>query len=705
MSNIFLKPAEEYKRQINPIQDYINQSAFYLSKMTGRDLSTCKDYVLSNIKNKETNQAIDPIVNYYERDHNGDKEKTSSTLSQYINAVVKNEEILAPTFTSYLNSTQGTSLLVDFIDNNKSKRTKAKKEAFRAEAAGDKQLFILKDNEQANMKLYNNSMSGAFGNKGSVLCNPTAHSTLTSIIRTVSSLGNASNEKIISGNRHYYNADIVLANLISITSAIDRTSLIDVITKYGLVYPSVDDVVNCIRYSSDLYWTDERAFVKIREFIQSLDEVERAGFVYIGDLYHIRQFNNDVIRMMLGLLTRKDETTQIEEPIATIYKHDEQIVNFAHHICMKEVRGRGKDYEKMPANDLNTLAATVVNIAKVIESYKDFITAMFLTDNIPASTAYIPNMIRRNVVLSDTDSTMFAVDEFVQWYFGELIFNDEAWGLAAGVMFIATQCIAHNLAIFSANINVEKSKLFNLAMKPEFSFPVFAQTSVAKHYFTCVLVREGNVFEKTKAEIKGVHLKNSAAPKQLIKDAHLVMDSILAKVMDNKKISIVDELKNIANVERTITESVLSGKVKFFKHSKIKEMEAYLRSAEQSPYLHHMFWEEVFASKYGSVGVPPYGVIKIPTIVLNITGVKAWLDSIEDEDIKRKLGEWLAKHKKTSFPTIYLSDNHVQSFGVPEEIKPVMNIRKIVLDLTNVNRMTLEALGFFPKPEILMGRQ
>lgn len=670
--------------------------------MTGLDIETCCHSIKESIKDKETSKAVDPIVKYFERQDNKDTIKTSCTLSHYLNEVKANNEVLAPTLTSYINSDEEPSLLVDFVDGNVVRRGKAKKESFKAQAEKKVDLYIIKNNEQTNMKLKNNALSGAFVTKGSILNNKTAHNTLTSTIRSVSSLGNSSNEKIIAGNRHYYNLDVTLFNVISITSSLDKEKFNAVMVKYELKYPSVQDVLDCIKYSSDLYWKNDEAFKTISDFVEKLDNVERAGFVYIGDLYHTRIHNDHFVRRLLTRLSERVTDMTITDPEATIRGSDEQIVNFAHQVCLSETRGIGKDYSKMSPEAVNVLAATAVNIRKVVNGYSDFIDAMFLTNNVPASTAFIPNMIRRTVVLSDTDSTMFSVDEYVTWYFGKLIFSDEAFALAASMMFIATQCMAHTLAILSANMNVKRAKLYTLAMKPEFSFPVFAATSVAKHYYTSIMVREGNVFDKLDLEIKGVNLKNSAAPKVLIKAAQDKMNNILTKVMNNEQISIVDELKDLANVERMISESLLSGKIEYFKQSKIKNPEAYSRSPEQSPYVHHMFWNDVFEPKYGHSELPPYGVIKIPTIVHNVTAVNKWLDSIQDKELAARLSNWLAKAKKTSLPTVYLSNMYVQSFGIPDEIKSILAVKRVVLDLTNINRMVLESLGYFPKPNWLI---
>lgn len=703
--NYFIKPIDFYQRDLDPIKNSIEQNAYYVSKMTGKSITECEIVIKQNLNNRELFKVNNPVVTYYERDDNEDKHKKECRLTEYFNDVINNEEILVPTFTSYLNTNKRKSLLVGFVDYNVARRSKAKKEAFKAKTDNKPEVYIMKNNEQSNMKLYNNAMSGGFATEGSVLNNPTAHSTLTSMVRMESSIANASNEKIIAGNRFYKDPDVTLFNVISICKNIDKDKLVSIMEKYNLYYPTKEDVIKCIRYSSDLYWKDIKGFKEIERFVDTLDDYERAGFVYTSDLYHIRVFNDSFIRNFLGKLSKKVTDKIYDDPISIINNTDPQITNTVHQICLKETKGKGKNYESIPLEDLNIIAATCENIYNTIRDYKDFIDVFFLTKNMPNSSGYIPNMIRRVVVLSDTDSTMFSIDEFVTWYFGKLIFNDESFALAVTVMYLASQCITHQLAMYSANINVERKKLFSIAMKPEYTFPVFAQTSVAKHYFTYKTVQEGNVFNEPEVEIKGVHLINSAAPKSLIKPAKEKMLEVLFKISNNEQISLVDEIKYVANIERKIIASLINGDIEFYKKSKIKNPEAYSRSEEHSPYVYHLLWEQVFADKYGKLELPPYDVLKIPTKVNNITELKRWLSLIADKDFASRLENWMTKNNKVSIPTIFISLDYIRAYGIPEEIKHIINIENIALELTIMNRMILETLGYFPKTGILLSSQ
>jgi hypothetical protein len=702
--NPFLKPASEYKRNIDPVKHYIEQSAFFLHKQKGKSIEYYTEQLKLKLFDKSIPGIINPTITHYERADNGDRFVTKSSLYAYIKETTASNKILAPTFTSYIASKEQPSLLVDFVDDNVVLRSKAKKEAFAAKTNNDIVLYAIKDNEQNGKKTYNNSLSGAFGSKGSPFHNPTAHSTLTSTVRTESSLGNALNEKIVSGSRHYRNIQSTLNNVITLSMSV-TPEFIETINKYALAIPTVDETMECVEYSSKLYWLDNRGIETIRSYVDKLTGYERAAVVYISDLYHIRKHNPDFTRKFLFDLSRKIENQTLEDPIKIIHSIDENFVNYGHQICQSEMKGYGKKYNELSLKSINTLASTCLNIASVVDSYLDFIKVFFLSDNIPNGTAFIPNMVRRSVVLSDTDSTMFSVDDYVTWYFGGLEFSDEAFSIGGAVVFLATQCVAHTLAMFSANMGVDISKLFQIAMKPEFVFPVFAQTPVSKHYYTFKTIQEGNVYKAPDFEIKGVHLKNSASPVDIISGATKFMENILLDIYAGKKIELFKAIKHVADLERTIFMSLSKGEVTYYKRGKIKNKESYTQDENSSNYRYYKFWQKVFEPEYGTVLPPPFSVLKVPTTVFNISGYKEWLSKIDNLDLKSRLINWMSENNKVEMPTLYIPMDYVLARGMPKEALAVLNSERIVLDLTSVYRLILGSLGFYGKKDMTLMSQ
>ena len=80
----FLKPAEFYQREIDPINQYIEQTSFYLSKMKDRSIEDCRKALLLRLKDKKVSTFNDPIVHYMERDDSKDTFRTTNKLSYYI---------------------------------------------------------------------------------------------------------------------------------------------------------------------------------------------------------------------------------------------------------------------------------------------------------------------------------------------------------------------------------------------------------------------------------------------------------------------------------------------------------------------------------------------------------------------------------------------------------------------------------------------
>jgi hypothetical protein len=695
---LFSRDDSFYQRQINPISDYLRQSALYLHIMTGDNINDCINFIKKTLQTDKINETRDPVVVYFERQQNGDRIKSYIRLSQYIKDINNRNYILAPSFTCYLPPEILRSHMSDFVERNKNLRVKAKKEAFMYKAQKNIPLYIIKNNEQTNMKLSNNSVSGAFCTEGCVLHNPTGHSTLTSTTRTVSSIGNVTNERLVAGNRHYWSPDIALYNILSIIDNANFAELEEAMEFFQLAAISSEDVIECVLRSSLLYWRNELEIQKLLLFVKKLTPIQKAAFVYTGDLWHLRKHNSEFIRKFLTSLSEK-RVEQIDNPKEKNKKLRDIELNLAYHICYDEIKGLEKNnLDKLEAAGvLNTLVATGLNIRKVFEDYSLFIKVFFLSKSIPPSLAYLKNMIRRSVVVSDTDSTCASYQEWIQWYRGSIIFDDCSMAISAGVMTLAAETISHTLAIFSANMGVKRSYLHEISMKNEFTWAMMCPTNVAKHYYALTVVQEGNVFEKPELEIKGVHLKNSSTGGDIIKKATRLIEEISKIVVGGKKISLIHFLKETAELEREIVKSLTDGELTFYRKALIKDRASYKLDDTKSPYQAYHFWREIFEEKYGLISPPPYSVIKLPTNIINKTALANWFLSMKDASVAEKAKNWCIKFNKVSLPTFYISVDFIKGNGLIEEFKSVLDTKRVVLDLMKAHYIILESIGFYKR--------
>jgi len=457
-----------------------------------------------------------------------------------------------------------------------------------------------------------------------------------------------------------------------------------------------------------LYFTDEAYYEKyIVSFLKKLSPYQLAAICYNGDLYHQRVFNPEFIKDMLDKMITPVIADKPLEDLSVIGKTHEPVRVLAHSILVDKVQGFGLDYKKM--NDQGTLAASVVathdHTVTVLNGYKDFFNTFYMTEIVPINSHRLREMRRRVVILSDTDSSCFTLDEWVDWYGNGYQVNPKTIALASAITYIASEAIVNQLAILSKSMNVDDAQLDVLQMKNEWLWLSISPAEVSKHYFAWAVIQEGSVLTKPELDLKGVHLKNSAVPVEVTKHAKDLINGICIKLASNEKISFRDTMKEIISVEERIIKSINSGEVTFFKRSKIKNDTAYAQEKTKSPYQRHTFWNDVFGPKYGMLQEPPYDVIKVPTTIKSKTKLKEWLECIEDLELRGRLYNFLVTFNKTSLPTIYINLDQAKGRGIPPEILKVIDVKRIVFDCTMQHRILTQMLGVMLNENLMLREQ
>jgi hypothetical protein len=130
----------------------------------------------------------------------------------------------------------------------------------------------------------------------------------------------------------------------------------------------------------------------------------------------------------------------VDNPIETMNKTiDEAICNHVNQLFATYIKGVPKDeFSKvLPADVQQDMYNTALTFNNILSEHSDLIEVLFLTENLPASTAYIYDMVRRCVVGSDTDATMFVVDGPVEWMFGHTDITEETMSFASTIMFLS----------------------------------------------------------------------------------------------------------------------------------------------------------------------------------------------------------------------------------------------------------------------------
>ena len=252
MENPFVLKSDEYTRDLNVIKGYFDQNTHFLHRMTGRPVEDCQSFLRETLGKGGKFPLHDPKVHILRKESPGNRIKDETRLTNYIKEIVESNYIMSPTMTAYISPHELQSPSAKFVETGITGRKIAKNEMFAAEVAGDKVLAGIKNAEQNAKKIGINSLSGMHGFTGNILYVKSGHSSLTSMCRAATSYGNANNERLLTGSRHYWSATIAVANMMALITGQDMDQFEEAMEVTGLCYPTVEQTKECIRRSLEL---------------------------------------------------------------------------------------------------------------------------------------------------------------------------------------------------------------------------------------------------------------------------------------------------------------------------------------------------------------------------------------------------------------------------------------------------------------------
>lgn len=708
MENPFVLPKEAYVRDLDLMRGYFEQNSLFLQRMTGKPEEQVMSFLKTALSRGGKFPIRDPNMLVLKQESPGNRVQSEISMLEYVREVTDTKRILSPSMVCYENPNVLKSPSAKFVESGIAGRKKAKNEMFVARVAGDEVLEKIKDAEQNAKKIGINSLSGMHGFSGNILYVKSGHSSLTSMCRSATGYGNANNERLLAGSRHYHTPTIALANMLALITSQPHAEFEQAMEHCGFVYPTVEETAACIRRSTDLYWRNPNKFQQIVDFIVRLSPLERAIVVYTGDLYHIAQLNDQFVRTFMDKLIKFDPDTcniSIDDPYKFLQGKtvDDDTKVLATYLNAEYSRGENFDSLKEKGNieALRRIAQTAVNVQNVLQEYFTFIRVFLTPVQLCPTVANIKGILRRVVLASDTDSTIFTTQDWVTWYTGNSARTKEGDGIWYTTTYIACQCIVHVLAKLSANMGVIKEDLHRLTMKNEYAFPVFTLTSRAKHYYAFMSCREGNVYSEYDMEIKGVALRSSTVPPAIIKKAKAMMKEVMTRADENRQFTLEELYHTVWTLEQDIYTSIKKGEHTYLKSAQIQESYNNMNKddpfKEKTNYRHYHMWETIFAPKYGHVESPPFSVIKVPLAINNKTDMQTWLTEAEkiDPEFAARLKDYKERSGRDMIPTLMLPLSILAGTGMPEEVMCMIDIRRLTYEILESFYMILESLGVF----------
>ncbi len=701
MINDFTYPDNQYKRELDPMSDYIEMQTFYLSRRSGRHPDECREYVIRELKPGGQFEFKDPTVAYLSREDSRDRTKANTTILEYIASARNRNYIMVPSWSINVPSYVKESLYTGYIDATSKVRAKYKKAMFIAEQKENITEIKFNDGMQSSAKTSINSISGAALSPSTVNHTQSLHPALTSVCAASTSLANLNNEKLIAGNRIYTTYQATLDNIISIVIRADLVALQAAVNEFELVYPTVEDTMECINKSTNLYWRDKEKTNKLQLLVETLTPLERAAFVYIGDMYHLDKHNPKVVSAFLkGFTWRTTDVLPLDEADAINKSADSDVSVLAKLICKEYLMGTTLwDLREDAPEKYGEVCANMLVVENHLKTFSALIKGVFRPSFLnPGGNRYaIPDMLREAVLTSDTDSTIYTAQYWVKRITGNLGFDDEHYSVGFAISFLVNKTVHHQLAMMSKNMGFEDKNLHMISMKNEYYFPVYALTNQTKNYFAFISVREGNVYSKMKLEKKGVGIRSSKIPRNVMDEFDKYIHFLMNRIIEVQNITL-DEMFDIPyRAESMVRDSILEGKSTYFQTAQIKAADSYKGGYDAPAQKLHRLWEHVFADKYGAAPPIPYTALKISTSLTSKKKLDAWINSIEDLELADRMRSYLKNEARKDVGTMYVPQVTIGFGTIPPEIVSIINVNKQLMNVMSPFYLTLESFGFYLK--------
>ena len=691
---LFSRPTDDYKRHLNIVDTAILDSAKYLHTMTNKPMQECIEFVKQKISPDGSHPLKNPNTLVLKKQKNGDKKLMNMGLLDYLKEISSKNLLLAPSMTSYIPPEMKVSILSKYTQHNMAKRDVEKKAMFQAIATGDTKLAETKDILQNIAKIKNNAISGAHGSAYTPLYNLSAHPSMTSTCRITTAYSNANVERFSEGNRHYYNAKVVMANIISIINNTDYAAVESTVRQFNLHIPTPDEVLQLVRRSTDNYAVSPDELRKIHQLAKNMSDLERVAYCYTGDFYHLAKWNDTLCRNFITAISNKVEEIPFDERIEFT---DDDILILAKIINGADIAGVPfKDLKDKQPNAYHAVAATYLNIINQLTLFKPIIDTFWMTDNLPPVVANYPASIRRAVVAGDTDSTIFTTQSWVRWYnrTDRVTFEDRDVAVGASMTMLISKTLSNTLLKFAAQMGCSPENRHILQMKNEFSFQVMFGTSIAKNYTSQIVAREGDVYLEPELVIKGGTLRGSNTPVAVLDKLNELVETSMDTIRSGGKLNLNNVLAQVGNLERGIIENMTSGKLDYLKTVELKSKDAYKKPWSNS-YIYYDLWQKVFAPKYGLAPEPAYLSVKVSMDLDKPGKVKSWLARLDDQEIAFRMNQWMKERNKYKFTHMLLPLDVISKAGIPQEIINGSAIRSVVYETMYPIYLILESYGFY----------
>ena len=215
----------------------------------------------------------------------------------------------------------------------------------------------------------------------------------------------------------------------------------------------------------------------------------------------------------------------------------------------------------------------------------------------------LKNLKRDTVTVIDTDSNILSLDTLMRFIISRFFpegkqrkyyarsYNNNVYIGINMITYWITTAVAAILDSYGIHSNIPAEHRTRYAMKNEFMFGLLVIGETKKRYLSSILLREGNVINPPKTDIKGFDFKKATCSEY----AEKVFTNIIKQhVLMSEEIELKDIIGEIYAFRDEIIRSIESGDNRFLPNGNAKELNGYADPSRQASVRAVEAWNRIY---------------------------------------------------------------------------------------------------------------
>ena len=239
-------------------------------------------------------------------------------------------------------------------------------------------------------------------------------------------------------------------------------------------------------------------------------------------------------------------------------------------------------------------------VKEELELFKKYIMKYVFTKYLSFDRIYrLKNFKRRVVTVIDTDSNILSIDIFINWILDHVV-KGETFGrdhehnsfiMVNMITYVITDAIERIMLYYGEMSNIPVEFRPRYAMKNEFFMSLLIIGRTKKRYISKILLREGNLMNPPKQDIKGFDFKKASTSEYAEKR---FMKLIKQYIIDSDTIDLRSLIIELREFENEVRSSILRGERTFLPNGSAKELAAYKDPASEQSVRGALTWNAIY---------------------------------------------------------------------------------------------------------------